>query len=152
VPAQLAHQFAAIPVSEMQGAELLQQLAKKAREATCARSNCCCVDCRPLRPVTRAIRLASSTSWPDAAAGMGNMTRTTLDVRPGSDTIVGMAFARRWGVSALAVLLLSPLACGISCKMGINPAHDWMMRHDCPFAMLPSAPRPAYSLARPATK
>jgi hypothetical protein len=49
-------------------------------------------------------------------------------------------------VNTFALLLLLPLACGIACRLGINPADEWMMRHHCPFAMLPSSPRPLPSL------
>jgi hypothetical protein len=58
------------------------------------------------------------------------------------ERIDDMGLTRKWAVNTLAVFLLLPLACGLSCRMGINPAGHWMMQHDCPFSRLPSSPRP----------
>ena len=50
--------------------------------------------------------------------------------------------AKRWGVNVAASLLLLPIVCGVTCSLGINPLQGWMMRHHCPFSMLPHFPRP----------
>jgi hypothetical protein len=48
----------------------------------------------------------------------------------------------RWSANAAIVLLTLATLCGAGCSLGISPAHDWLMRHHCPFAMLPHYSHP----------
>lgn len=38
------------------------------------------------------------------------------------------------------VLIAVPVTCMMLCSLRVEPVHSWMMRHDCPFAMLTMHP------------